>query len=105
MIRHHSPLRYKSIWGVFYQEEECEPGLCFPLRVMNEHSGLGFSLLDIGLDNGLGLDCVFFFLEMSQCLSYTPLDQLNLRNCSQSINFFPTSLSEGNAYQGHTHPG
>lgn len=26
VIRHHSPLRYKSIWGVFYQEEECEPG-------------------------------------------------------------------------------
>ena len=37
-----------------------ETALCFPPRVMHEHSGLGFSLLDTGLDNGLGLDCVFF---------------------------------------------
>lgn len=37
-----------------------ETGLCSPLRVTNEHSDLGFSLLDIGLDNGLGLECVFF---------------------------------------------
>ena len=39
---------------------ERETAFCSPLSVMREHSGLGFSLLGTGLDNGLGLDCVFF---------------------------------------------
>lgn len=43
-----------------------ETDLCFPLHVINEHSGLGFSLLHTGLGNGLGLDSVFFsFIRVS----------------------------------------